>query len=109
MSKEYDIVVLGGGTGGYVAAVRASQLGLSVAVVEHQHLCGTCLHKSCKPSKSLLNSAKKLREMKNADAYGMTTEIISIDFKKVQKRKNNAFDTLYNGVKSLLKKEKIDI
>ena len=109
MSKEYDIVVLGGGTGGYVAAVRASQLGMRVAVVEDQQLGGTCLHKGCIPSKSLLNSAEKLREMKNADAYGLTADNIGIDFQKVQNRKQKAVDTLYNGVKSLLKKEKIDV
>ena len=69
MATEYDLVILGGGTGGYVAAIRASQLGLKTAVVEKQKLGGTCLHKGCIPSKALLRSAEVYRTAKKADEY----------------------------------------
>ncbi len=66
MAKDYDLVVLGGGTGGYVAAIRASQLGMQVAVVENGELGGTCLHRGCIPSKALLRSAEVFRQTKEA-------------------------------------------
>ncbi|EUJ30805.1 dihydrolipoamide dehydrogenase [Listeria cornellensis FSL F6-0969] len=66
MAKEYDVVVLGGGTGGYVAAIRASQKGLTVAVVEKDRLGGTCLHRGCIPSKALLRSAEVLQTVKKS-------------------------------------------
>ncbi len=67
MAKEYDVVILGGGTGGYVAAIRASQLGLKTAIVERDKLGGTCLHKGCIPSKALLRSAEVYMQSKKAD------------------------------------------
>ena len=66
MAKEYDLVVLGGGPGGYVAAIRASQLGLKTAIVEKQKLGGTCLHKGCIPSKALLRSAEVYQQTKKS-------------------------------------------
>ncbi len=109
MTKDYDLVVLGGGTGGYVAAIRAVELGMKVAVVEHQKVGGTCLHEGCIPSKALLRSAEMFREMKNAATYGITTGDISLDFTQVQERKKEIVDTLHTGVKSLLKNAKIDV
>ncbi|TGU86511.1 FAD-dependent oxidoreductase, partial [Mesorhizobium sp. M00.F.Ca.ET.186.01.1.1] len=70
MSQEFDLVVLGGGTGGYVAAIRASQLGMKVAIVEKEKLGGTCLHRGCIPSKALLRSAEVFSTLKEADKYG---------------------------------------
>ncbi|HLR51846.1 MAG TPA: dihydrolipoyl dehydrogenase [Candidatus Avamphibacillus sp.] len=109
MSKEYDLVVLGGGTGGYVAAIRAVQLGMQVAIVEKSKLGGTCLHQGCIPSKALLRSAEVYTQTKEAADFGVETKEIALNFTKVQERKNNIINTLYQGVQSLMKKGKIDI
>src|SRR3954462_10296770 len=87
LSKEYDIVILGGGTGGYVAAIRAAQLGLKTAIVERDKLGGTCLHKGCIPSKALLRSAEVYVQSKAADCYGVDTTGVTLNFQKVQQRK----------------------
>lgn len=109
MAKEYDIVILGGGTGGYVAAIRASQLGLKTAVVEKEKLGGTCLHKGCIPSKSLLRSAEVFAQTKNGEEYGIIAKEIKLDFQKVQIRKQRIVDQLHRGVQQLMKKGKIDL
>jgi len=109
MAEEYDLVVLGGGTGGYVAAIRASQLGMKVAIVEKEELGGTCLHRGCIPSKSLLRSAEVFRQTKNSEEFGITTGNVELDFTKVQQRKSGIIDTLHAGVIALMKKGKIDI
>lgn len=109
MAEEYDLVVLGGGTGGYVAAIRASQLGMKVAVVEKGELGGTCLHKGCIPSKSLLRSAEVYRQTKNAREFGITTTNVELNFNRVQERKADIINTLHKGVQALMKKGKIDI
>ncbi|WP_430785384.1 dihydrolipoyl dehydrogenase [Virgibacillus flavescens] len=109
MAKEYDLVILGGGTGGYVAAIRASQLGLQVAIVEKGDLGGTCLHRGCIPSKALLRSAEVLRQTKEASEYGIDTKDTSLNFAKVQERKNSIVSTLHQGVQGLMKKGKIDV
>ncbi len=109
MTKEYDLVVLGGGTGGYVAAIRASQLGMDVALVEKNQLGGTCLHEGCIPSKSLLKSAEVYQTILNAEEFGVNTENIEIDFLKMQEKKNKTIDQLHMGVKHLMKKNKIDV
>ena len=109
MAKEYDLVILGGGTGGYVAAIRASQLGMQVAVVETKELGGTCLHKGCIPSKALLRSAEVFRQTKEADSYGISTQETTLNFAKVQERKQSIVSTLHQGVEALMKKGKIDL
>ena len=109
MAQEYDLVVLGGGTGGYVAAIRASKLGLKTAIVEKRELGGTCLHRGCIPSKALLRSAEVFRQTKEADQYGISTETPTLNFTKVQERKQSIVDTLHNGVQGLMKKGKIDV
>lgn len=109
MTNEYDLVVLGGGTGGYVAAIRASQLGMKVAVVEKNKLGGTCLHQGCIPSKALLRSAEVLREAKKASSFGVEISNPILNFPKVQERKENIVEKLYKGVQGLMKKGKIDI
>ncbi|HEY4602585.1 MAG TPA: dihydrolipoyl dehydrogenase [Cerasibacillus sp.] len=109
MSKEYDLVILGGGTGGYVAAIRASQLGMKVAVVEKDHLGGTCLHRGCIPSKALLRSAEVYRQSKQADDFGIETSDIRLNFLKVQERKSKIIERLHTGVQGLMKKGKIDV
>ncbi|WP_010530906.1 dihydrolipoyl dehydrogenase [Lentibacillus jeotgali] len=109
MAKEYDLVVLGGGTGGYVAAIRASQLGMQVAVVEKGSLGGTCLNRGCIPSKSLLRSAEVFKQTKEANQYGVETSDVTLNFDKVQERKNRIIKTLQQGVQGLMKKGKIDV
>ena len=109
MTNEYDLVVLGGGTGGYVAAIRASQLGMKTAVVENKKVGGTCLHRGCIPSKSLLKSAEKWRDLQNMEQFGLKADQIDFDFTKIQARKEQTVETLHKGVQSLLKKADIDI
>ncbi len=109
MAEEYDLVVLGGGTGGYVAAIRASKLGLKVAIVEKRELGGTCLHRGCIPSKALLRSAEVFRQTKEAEDFGVTTSEPTLNFTKVQQRKQSIVDTLHKGVQGLMKKGKIDV
>ncbi|WP_339228068.1 dihydrolipoyl dehydrogenase [Oceanobacillus sp. FSL K6-2867] len=109
MTKEYDLVVLGGGTGGYVAAIRASQLGMQVAIVEKGKLGGTCLHQGCIPSKALLRSAEVYKQTQEASLFGVEAEHISLNFSKIQERKQTIIDTLHQGVQGLMKKGKIDV
>jgi dihydrolipoamide dehydrogenase len=109
VSQEYDLVILGGGTGGYVAAIRASQLGLKTAIVEKGKLGGTCLHKGCIPSKALLRSAEVYRAAKHSEDFGVITSEVSFNFVKVQERKNKIIDQLHKGVQHLMKQGKIDV
>ncbi|WP_144547611.1 dihydrolipoyl dehydrogenase [Bacillus sp. X1(2014)] len=109
MAQEYDLVVLGGGTGGYVAAIRASQLGLKTAIVEKGKLGGTCLHQGCIPSKALLRSAEVFATTKHSEDFGVITSDVSINFGKVQERKNKIIDQLHKGVQHLMKQGKIDV
>ncbi|KIL45925.1 dihydrolipoyl dehydrogenase [Jeotgalibacillus campisalis] len=109
MSREYDLVILGGGTGGYVAAIRASQLGLTTAIVEKGKIGGTCLHRGCIPSKALLRSAEVYSTAKHAEQFGVLTGEVSLDFTKVQDRKQGIVDHLHKGVQHLMKQGKIDV
>ncbi len=109
MSQKYDVAILGGGPGGYVAAIRASQLGLKVALVENEKVGGTCLHQGCIPSKAMLRSAEVFKQTKEAATYGVQVEEPTIDFSNVQRRKDSIIQGLYTGVQSLMKKGKIDV
>lgn len=110
MGREYDVVILGGGTGGYVAAIRAAQLGLKTALVEKEMLGGTCLHKGCIPSKALLKSAEVYDVAKNQAAqFGVDTKEVTLDFSRVQARKDAIVKQLHQGVTALMKKGKIDV
>lgn len=109
MANEYDVVVLGGGTGGYVAAIRAAQLGLKTAIVEKDKLGGTCLHKGCIPSKVLLRSAEVFAGAQVSEAFGVMTSSVTLNFEKVQERKNKIVAELYKGVQQLMKNGQIDI
>ena len=111
VAKQYDVVVIGAGVGGYVAAIRAAQLGLTVAVVEKAPvLGGTCLNWGCIPTKALLENAHALKVIKNAKEWGVTIggSDVSIDLAKVQGRKDKIVKILTKGVEFLLKKNKID-
>lgn len=109
MAQEYDLVILGGGTGGYVAAIRASQLGLKTAIVEKGKLGGTCLHKGCIPSKALLRSAEVFSTAKRSEEFGVSISEVTVNFSKVQERKYKIIDQLHKGVQHLMKQGKIDV
>jgi dihydrolipoamide dehydrogenase len=106
---SFDVIVVGGGPGGYVAAIRAAQLGLKTAVVEREHLGGICLNWGCIPTKALLRSAEVMHLMQHADAFGLSAKDIGFDLPKVVKRSRNVANQLSNGVKHLLKKNKVEV
>lgn len=108
MSK-YDIIVLGSGPGGYVAAIRASQLGFKTAVVEKESLGGICLNWGCIPTKALLKSAEVFNYLKNAKDYGIKTEEVDQDFNAVVKRSRKVAGGMSKGVQFLMKKNKIEV
>ena len=107
--KSYDIIVIGGGPGGYVTAIRAAQLGMKTAVVEREHLGGICLNWGCIPAKALLRSAEIYRNAKHADNYGLTINGIEFDIKKIVERSRSISKQLSSGVGYLLKKNKVDV
>jgi len=108
MSK-YDIIVLGSGPGGYVTAIRASQLGFKTAVVEKESLGGVCLNWGCIPTKALLKSAQVFEYLKHAEDYGLSVKDANKDFDAVVKRSRNVADGMSKGVQFLLKKNKVDV
>ena len=108
MSK-YDIIVLGSGPGGYVAAIRASQLGLKTAIIEKESLGGVCLNWGCIPTKALLKSAQVFEYLKHADDYGLTVKNFDKDFDAVVKRSRDVAEGMSKGVQFLMKKNKIDV
>ena len=105
----YDIIVIGSGPGGYVAAIRASQLGMKVAVVEKAEIGGICLNWGCIPTKALLKSAQVYQYMKHSENYGFIIDgTIKQDFIKIVERSRNVADGMSKGVQFLFKKNKID-
>jgi dihydrolipoamide dehydrogenase len=109
MTNSYDILIIGGGPGGYVAAIRAAQLGFKAAVVEREHLGGICLNWGCIPTKALLRSAEIYHYMQHAKDYGLSAENISFDAKAVVSRSRGVSGRLNGGVGMLLKKNKVDV
>ena len=109
MSTAYDLIVIGSGPGGYVAAIRASQLGMKTAIVERESLGGICLNWGCIPTKALLRSAEVLHLAKHAKSFGLKIENPSFDLEAVVKRSRGVALQLSNGVKFLMKKNKIDV
>ncbi|PLC52274.1 dihydrolipoyl dehydrogenase [Pollutimonas nitritireducens] len=106
---SFDLIVIGGGPGGYVAAIRAAQLGMKVAVVEKEHLGGVCLNWGCIPTKALLHTAEVYREVQNADQLGLSVEGVSVDFPKVIERSRLVADQLSQGVQYLMRKNKVSV
>lgn len=106
---KYDIIVLGSGPGGYVTAIRASQLGFKVAVIEKENLGGICLNWGCIPTKALLKSAQVFDYLKHASDYGLTVKEFDKDFSAVVKRSRDVADGMSKGVQFLMKKNKIDV
>ncbi|MFC3900442.1 dihydrolipoyl dehydrogenase [Aliicoccus persicus] len=106
---ETDTIVIGAGPGGYVAAIRAAQLGQKVTIVEKAELGGVCLNVGCIPSKAMIASSHKYHDAKNSEDFGVSTEGVSLDFSKVQEFKNGVVKRLTGGVESLLKGNKVEI
>jgi dihydrolipoamide dehydrogenase len=106
---NYDVIVIGSGPGGYVAAIRASQLGLKVAIVERESLGGICLNWGCIPTKALLKSAQVFEYIKHAGDYGINVKDSSHDFAAVVKRSRGVADGMSKGIAFLMKKNKIDV
>jgi dihydrolipoamide dehydrogenase len=109
MAENYDVIVLGSGPGGYVAAIRCAQLGLKTAIVERENLGGICLNWGCIPTKALLRSAEIYHYMQHAKDYGLAAEKISADIEAVVKRSRGVAKQLNQGVTHLMKKNKITV
>ena len=106
---KYDVLVIGSGPGGYVTAIRASQLGFNTAIVEKESLGGICLNWGCIPTKALLKSAEVYNYLKKSEDYGISAENVSSDFGKVINRSRSVADTMSKGVNFLMKKNKINV
>jgi len=107
--EKIDVLFLGGGTGGYEAAIRAAQSGLKAVVVEKDKVGGVCLHKGCIPSKALLRTAELMATMREASDFGLQVEEPRLDFRQAQSRKQKIVDQLYKGVQGLLKRANVTI
>lgn len=106
---EFDLVVIGGGPGGYVAAIRAAQLGMRTAVIEREHLGGICLNWGCIPTKALLRTSELYRQIQEAEAFGLRVEGLGFDFERLIQRSRAVADKLASGVAFLMKKNKITV
>ena len=107
MPESFDTIVIGGGPGGYVAAIRAAQLGQRVAVVERDKAGGRCLNYACIPAKTILRSAELYDDAKNAADLGVVTDDIHIDWDALQRRRESVSESLSGGVKFLWDKDKV--
>ena len=106
---DFDVIVLGSGPGGYVAAIRASQLGMKTAIIEKESLGGICLNWGCIPTKALLKSAQVFDYINNSDEFGITISNASPNFEKIIKRSRNVADKMSKGINFLMKKNKITV
>ncbi|MGJ8537063.1 MAG: dihydrolipoyl dehydrogenase [Parasphingopyxis sp.] len=109
MANQYDLIILGSGPGGYVAAIRASQLGMKVAIVEREKLGGICLNWGCIPTKALLRTSEIYHYVTHAEAYGLKAEKTGFDLAKVVERSRKVAGQLNQGVTGLMKKNKVDV
>ena len=107
--RQFDVTVIGGGPGGYVAAIRAAQLGMKVGIVEKEKLGGICLNWGCIPSKALLKSAELMHSFKRAEEFGFTYKDLTVDWSKIIKRSRDVSERIVKGVEYLMKKNKIDV
>ena len=100
---NFDLVILGGGSGGYACALRSAQLGLSVALIEKEKVSGTCLHRGCIPTKALLHAGEVADNARHADEFGVKAEFKSIDMGGVNAYKDGVISKLYKGLQGLVK------
>src|SRR5271168_245456 len=107
--SSYDCIVIGSGPGGYVAAIRAAQLGLKTAVVERDKLGGRCLNYACIPAKAVLRSADLLSEIREAGDFGLKVAGVEVDYAAVQARREKVVNTLTSGVGGLFKKDGVEV
>jgi dihydrolipoyl dehydrogenase len=107
MADQFDVAILGGGSGGYVSAIRCAQLGMKVAVIEQEKVGGTCLHRGCIPTKALLQSAALLDQLGDAQKFGVTAGDVQFDYSVAGKRRDQVVSQLFHGVEFLLKKNKV--
>ena len=107
--QAYDVIVIGGGPGGYVAAIRAAQLGLKTALVEREHLGGVCLNWGCIPSKALLRNAEIAELLQRGKDFGFSFDNLKLDYEVAYKRSRRVSDGRVKGVQFLMKKNKIDV
>ena len=105
----YDILIIGAGPAGYVAAIKAAKKGKSVALIEKGEIGGTCLNRGCIPTKTFFYSAKKYFDIKNSHKFGISFESLSFDYEKMLKRKNLVVGSLKNGLEGLIRRNKIKI
>ena len=109
MSEEmYDLVILGAGSGGYAAALRASQLGLKVALIEGDKLGGTCLHRGCIPTKAYLHAAEVADTVKESAYFGVNSNFDGIDMNRVAEYRDQTINQLHKGLQGLIKMRKVD-
>jgi dihydrolipoamide dehydrogenase len=109
VSERFDVVVVGGGPGGYVAAIRCAQLGLRTAVVERERLGGVCLNWGCIPTKALLRSAEVYRELQRVGEFGLSASGIGFDLSAIVARSRAAAKRLEQGVRGLLRKNDVGV
>jgi dihydrolipoamide dehydrogenase len=109
VAERFDIAILGGGMGGYPAAIRAAQLGLRAVLVEEDKVGGTCLHRGCIPAKALLQSVALLDELRHADTFGVSTGEVGFDYAVAGKRRDQVVSQLHRGVQFLLRKNKVTV
>ena len=107
--KDFDLIVIGGGPGGYVAAIRGAQLGMKTAVVEREHLGGICLNWGCIPTKALLRSSEVWHILQNLKDYGLKADNLEFDLQAIVERSRGVAKQLSGGIGHLLKKNKIEV
>src|ERR1700679_2339693 len=109
MTTLTDLIIIGGGPGGYVAAIRGAQLGMKVTLVEREHMGGICLNWGCIPTKALLRSSEIANLLKHAGDFGFTIKDYSFDLKKIVERSRKVANQLASGVQFLMKKNKVEV
>lgn len=106
---EYELIVIGSGPGGYVAALKAAELGMKVLIIENRDVGGTCLNRGCIPTKALLQSSKAYNEALNLDIFGITTDGVDFDLTKIHERKEHVVNELRQGIEKLFKSNKVEL
>ena len=109
MAEQFDLIIIGGGSGGYVSAIEASKKGMKTALIERDKLGGTCLNRGCIPTKTLLHSAELYDSMRSCEMFGVQASDVSFDMEKIQGRKEEVISQLRGGIELLMKKNKVTV